>query len=366
MFITTSMPVGGAENLVVNLVRGLDREQFAPELCCLKERGPLGELLAAEIPVHSDLIRHKYDFRILGKLTRLFRERQIDALVTVGAGDKMFWGRLAAWRAGVPVVISALHSTGWPDGVGRLNRMLTPLTDAFIGVAKSHGRYLTEEENFPADKVFVIPNGVDTDQYVPNEAGDAVRRQLGISPTAPIVATVAALRPEKNHEMLLDAARLVINRMPEAHFLIVGDGPQRMSLEQRAIDLGIVHNVHFLGCRHDVPRILSAAHVFALTSHNEANPLSILEAMSAGVPVVATNVGSVCESVLPGQTGWLVPPGDVIEFANRTLHLLSSQPDRYRMSHAARQLVVDHASLNATVHGYERLIATLFDSKLSQ
>ena len=135
MFALTSMPVGGAETLLVNLIRRLDREQFLPELCCLKELGPLGEEMAEEVPTFSQLIGGKTDVRVLGRLAKLLAWRRIDALITVGAGDKMFWGRLAAWRAGVPVVASALHSTGWPDGVGRLNRLLTPITDAFIAVA---------------------------------------------------------------------------------------------------------------------------------------------------------------------------------------------------------------------------------------
>ena len=140
MFLVTSMPVGGAETLLVNLVRRMDRRRFAPEVVCLKERGPLGEELAEELPVHFGLTAGKWDLRVLWRLTNLMKQRRADAVVTVGAGDKMFWGRLAAHRAGVPVIASALHSTGWPDGVGRLNRRLTPITHAFIGVAKPHGR----------------------------------------------------------------------------------------------------------------------------------------------------------------------------------------------------------------------------------
>src|SRR5688572_22901172 len=144
MFMLTDMRIGGAETLTANVIRRLDRARFAPELCCLKERGILGDALADEIPVHANLLASKYDLRVGARLVRLLRHRQIDAVVTVGAGDKMFWGRLAAKRAGVPVIISALHSTGWPDGIGRLNRMLTPITDAFIAVAQAHGRFLIE------------------------------------------------------------------------------------------------------------------------------------------------------------------------------------------------------------------------------
>ena len=167
MFITTSMPMGGMETLLAELIRRLDRSRFEPELCCLKYLDVLGESLAEEIPVFTGLLKHKYDFAVLWRLKRLLRQRRIDAVVTVGAGDKMFWGRLAGRLAGVPVICSALHSTGWPDRVEFLNRLLAPLTDAFIGVAQTQGRHLAEKEGCPAAKVRVIPNGVDVEKFHP-------------------------------------------------------------------------------------------------------------------------------------------------------------------------------------------------------
>src|SRR5438067_13748494 len=110
MFVATQMTVGGEEVLLAQIIRRLDRARFAPELCCLKFRGELGEALEREVPVFAGLLSHKLDLRVLGRLTRLLRARKIDAVVTVGTGgDKMFWGRLAALRARVPVVISAIH-----------------------------------------------------------------------------------------------------------------------------------------------------------------------------------------------------------------------------------------------------------------
>jgi glycosyltransferase involved in cell wall biosynthesis len=360
MFIHTSMPIGGAETLTVEIVRRLDRRRFAPELCCLKELGPLGEQLAEKIPAHANLLSGKYDVRILPRLTKLLRERQIDAVIIVGAGDKMFWGRLAAKRAGVPVVVSALHSTGWPDGVGRLNRRLTPITDAFIAVAPSHGTFLREHERFPADKVKVIPNGVDTRRFSPTPDAHAVRRDLGISPTAPVVSIVAALRPEKNHELFLQAAARVVRVLPEARFLIVGEGGRRRALEELAGQLGLAGSVQFLGARGDVPRILTATDVFALTSHNEANPISILEAMSVGRPIVATDVGSIHEVVSNGTQGLLVPPGDPQAFAEGLLDLLHEPLRAREMGDAARERVVANWSLENTVCGYEQLIESLY------
>jgi glycosyltransferase involved in cell wall biosynthesis len=363
MFVNTSLEVGGAETLLVNLVRRMDRERFAPEICCLKDRGELGELLAAEVPVFSNLLRGKYDFRVLGRLARLFRARGIDAVVTVGAGDKMFWGRWAARRAQVPVIASALHSTGWPDGVGRLNRRLTPLTDMFIAVAEPHGRYLVEREGFPAEKVCVISNGVDVDRFRPRPADMRLRRQLGLPDDAPIAGILAALRPEKNHAMFLEVAARVRREIPAAHFLVIGDGLERPRLEQRAAELAIADRVHFLGTRPDVPELLGLLDVLLLTSLNEANPVSILEGLACGKPVVATRVGSVGETVLDGEVGYLVESGSTEAMARRVVELFRDRSLAAALGAAGRQHVVDHWSVERMVEGYEELLWRLYAEK---
>jgi glycosyltransferase involved in cell wall biosynthesis len=363
MFIITSMPVGGQETLLVDLIRGLDRRRCLPELCCLKEFGPLGEVLAAEIPAFSGLIGSKVDLRVFPRLVRLLRLRGIDAVVTVGAGDKMFWGRLAAKRAGVPVVLSALHTTGWPDGVGRLNRWLTPLTDGFLAVAQSHADYLVQTYGFPERKVFVIPNGVDTDRFRPARPSASLLESLGLAPQTPVVGIVAALRPEKNHALFLQAARLVRERVPGTVFLIVGDGPCRPALERLARQLGITGAVRFLGTRDDIDRILGLMNVFALTSDNEANPVSILEAMSSGLAVVATDVGSVAESVADGRTGFLSEPGDADQVAGAIARLLTQPELAKAMGRTGRRHVEQFASCRQMVEQYERLIEAIYAAK---
>jgi glycosyltransferase involved in cell wall biosynthesis len=364
MFMLTDMRIGGAEMLTANIIRRLDRARFAPELCCLKERGILGEALANEIPVHANVLAGKYDLRVWPRLVRLLRCRQIDAVITVGAGDKMFWGRLAARRVGLPVIVSALHSTGWPDGIGRLNRSLTPITDAFIAVAPSHGQFLIEHERFPSEKVVVVPNGVDTDRFAPIENVGSIRRGLGIGETDPVVGIVAALRPEKNHELFLEMARRVAQKLPATRFLVIGDGPRRQELELLTQRLGLSTKVIFLGSRDDVPRLLAAMNVFVLTSHIEANPVSILEAMSAGRPVVATNVGSVSEAVADNKTGFLVAPGDADALTKQVLELLHNPVRCRAMGAAGRKAVVAQWSIECMVRGYEQLIETISARKL--
>jgi glycosyltransferase involved in cell wall biosynthesis len=304
--------------------------------------------------------------RILPRLIRLMRRRKIDAVITVGAGDKMFWGRIAAHLSGVPVIASALHSTGWPDGVGRLNRCLTGITDAFIAVADSHGQFLSEFERFPADKVHVIRNGVDCQRFAPSATyRNEVRQQLGLGNATPLAGIVAALRPEKNHTMLLHAAERLRAIHPELRWLIVGDGPERERLQSIADELEIGDRVHFMGTRSDTERILAALDLFVLCSLNEASPVSILEALACGVPVVSTDVGSVNETILEGTTGRLVPSGDVEAFSAAVHAVLAHPRQGSEMGMAGRAHVLRTGSLQSMVAGYQELITGLYDAQIA-
>lgn len=357
LFLITSLEVGGAETLLVNMMRQFDPCRIVPQVACLKQAGALGEQVASEFEIHSQLIAGKYDARVLGRLKRLMKEQKVDAVVTVGAGDKMFWGRLAARQARIPVTLSALHSTGWPDGVGRLNRLLTPITDGFIAVAEAHREYLIAQENFPKSKVFLIPNGVDTDRFVfDSEQRIHWREKHGIPLDSPVCGIVAALREEKNHELFLQLCESVTREIPNAHYLIIGDGERRSVIESIRDGLACRDRVHVLGNSYDIPAALSAMDLFALTSRNEASPVSILEAMAVGIPVVAPNVGSISQAVDDGVTGFLVTAGDCSDSHRRWCQLLSDPALRAKFGAAGRRRVLDYGSLQAMTEGYTRLI----------
>jgi len=365
LFAINNLQVGGAEMLTFELLRRLDRERFAPELACMREAGTLGEILAETVPVHTHLSAHKFDLRVLYKLTRLLRQGRFDALVTVGAGDRMFWGRLAAALARTPVIVSALHSTGWPDAINRPNRWLTPLTNAFVGCAAPHARYLIEVEKLPPERVHWIPNGVDTQKFCPRTPPADLRARLGLRPDSRLVGITAQLRPEKNHELFLAMAALILRSRPEVEFVLIGHGPRLDELTAMARDLGIAGNVHFLGARSDVPQILPLLDVFVLCSKIEANPVSILEAQACGVPVVATRVGSIPETVIDGKTGLLASPGSAAELAAGVLRLLNDEPTRAKLGAAARENVLHNWSLDRMVCGYEELLTRLYAERLA-
>lgn len=363
MFVNTSLPFGGAETQQLALVRRLNRQRFAPEVCCLKARGPLASRLPEDVPIFEKQLKGKFDVSVIWRLRNLFRARGIQAVVIYGAGDKMFWGRIAARLARVPVVVSSLHCTGWPDAVGRLNRLLTPLTDAFVGVARSHGRFLIEHERFPADRVKVIPNGVDTERFRPLPGRAEIRHELGLAADTPLVGIVARLSYEKNHRLFLDVASRVRRAVPDTHFLIVGEGPLQAELESQAKILGLAPCVHFLGVRHDIPEILAELNVFTLASRMEASPMSILEALSCETPVVATRVGSVPDTILHEETGFLVASEDAEAMTEYIVRLLGDAELSKRIGTAGRTHVVRNNSLELMVAGYEKLIADLLAKK---
>ena len=360
MFVHTEVVVGGAETLLLEIIRNMDRERFEPELCCLKQLAELGEVIAKEVPSHVGLLQHKFDYKVLGRLTDLLRDRKTDAVVTIGTGgDRMFWGRLAAWRANVPVILSSLHATGYPMKVERINRMLAPITDGFIGCAPTHSKFLVAGEGCPRNKVFTVWNGVDVDRFRLRERAQ-MRGRLDIPNDIPVAGIVAALRPEKKHLMLVDAWADVVQRLPDALLLIVGDGVERQSIEQRVNELGLSNNVRLLGTRHDVPEVLSAMDLKVLSSGMEANPASTLEAGACGLPVVAPAVGSLPDTVIEGETGLLVEPNNAVALSDAIVKILSLADRGRSMGQAAHDLVRDRFSMEVLVGGYECLIDGLY------
>ncbi len=365
MFVHTELLLGGAETLLLELIQHLDRQRFSPRIALLQRPGPLGETAAEQVPVTTGWLKHKYDGRVVHRLARHMRQTKTDAVITVGTGgDRMFWGRLAAWRAGVPVILSAIHSTGYPHGIERANRWLTPITDGFIGCARQHANYLVEHEHCPKNKVYTVYNGVDVTRFQPRDRR-VVRAELGWDAEIPIAGIVAALRPEKQHRLLMEAWADVVHDLPDAKLIVVGDGDERRSIEAAVGRLKIGRSVELLGRRDDVESILPALDVMVLSSKMEANPASTLEASAAGVAVIAPEVGSLSETIVPHRTGLLYPGSDRTELAAALLRVLGDRAWAAELGLAGREFVEQRFSLQVMVGGYERLIEGLYDASLT-
>jgi glycosyltransferase involved in cell wall biosynthesis len=252
---------------------------------------------------------------------------------------------------------------GLPDKFEPSNRMLSGITDAFIAVAHKQKTYLAKSEGFPAGKIHVIHNGVDLDRFTPAEADPGLRASLGVPGDAPLAGLVAYLRPEKNIETFLRAAAIVRERIPDAHFVVVGDGPERKKLESLTDELQIRDAVHFAGLCPDVREWVRAIDVLLLTSICEAFPVSLLEAMACGKPVIATGVGAIPEMIVPGQTGFLTRPRDHAGVADAICNLLRDPAAAHAMGRRGRRKVEDHFSLDSMVRGYKDLFLRQLQKK---
>ena len=224
--------------------------------------------------------------------------------------------------------------------------------------------FLIDFEKFPSAKVRLVPNGVDTDRFVFNPTSrNQWRQRFSIPDNSPVCGIVAALRPEKNHELFIEVANRVGERLPDAHFLIVGEGQQRELMESLIAQKSCGDRIHMAGNSHDIPGALSAMDLFALTSHNEASPVSILEAMSISLPIVAPSVGSIDQAVIEGETGYLADAGDEDRFVELWTKLMSDRQLRSKFGERGRRHVLQYGSLESMTDGYTELVEELFQRK---
>lgn len=274
------------------------------------------------------------------------------------------WGTLLGRLARVPVIVA--HEQSWasarssrtgPFVRSTLDREVVARgADVFIAVSEADRRRMIELEGIDPRRLRVIPNAV----AAPVPRGHDVRAELGIAASAPVVVTVCQLRPEKAVEVLVEAAAILRRSEPDARVLVAGDGSERVFLQSRIDALGLADTVVLLGTRRDVPDVLAAADVAVCCSDFEGTPLSVMEYMGAGKPVVATRVGGLPEVVEDGLQGLLVQPRDPAALAEALARLLGDSSLRQRLGEAARTRQRTRFDLDATVRQIEDLYDQLF------
>jgi sugar transferase (PEP-CTERM/EpsH1 system associated) len=245
----------------------------------------------------------------------------------------------------------------------RLRRLLHPCVDRFVAVSEDLGRWVVGTVGVPPRKVQVIANGVDTERFRDDRRIDA-RRALGLDDREFVVGSVGRLDPVKDYPTLLEAFAALGGRDPSPLLFLVGDGPQRSALEAQVVNSGLTGRVQLLGERDDVSTVLAALDVFVLPSIAEGMSNVILEAMSSGLPVVATAVGGNPELVLDGSTGRLVPPRSPGLLA-AALGSYLAEPSLLRLhGKAGRERVLAHFSLDRMVSAYRDLYRGLLPGSL--
>ena len=241
-----------------------------------------------------------------------------------------------------------------------LDRALMPLSDTVVAVSQGQAEYLRDEMGIPPERITVIYNGIDASAFGERKEGQersGALRALGVPAESPVVVIVAALRPEKNHELLLNALSLCRCDFPP-NLLIIGEGVEESRLRLAVQSKGLTERVFWLGLRSDIPHLLSLADVLVLSSSPvvETFPLCVLEAMAASLPVISTRVGSLGEMVVEGESGFLTPPGDAEALA-RALETVLNSPERaLAMGVAGRQRVLRNFNRRSMVEKTARLL----------
>jgi len=280
-------------------------------------------------------------------LIRILRAHSPD-LVHVHKYKDGVLGTMAARIAGVPLVVRTMHGLaeplqGWTHLKSRLYEALDRLTlqhfvDLIIAVSQRMTQTLWESGYLPT-MVTCIQNGLDLRHVQPTRAREETRRGLGVEPDSFVIGTVGRLSAVKGHTHLLAAAKQIVNRAGDARFVLVGDGPLRGELQAKAAQLQIADACRFAGARRDVYDVVSAMDVFVLPSLNEGIPMSLLEAMTLGRPVVASAVGGIPEVIDHRVNGLLVEPGDERGLANACLELTRDRQLATTLGACARQTI---------------------------
>jgi glycosyltransferase involved in cell wall biosynthesis len=355
---------GGSEQVALQLLAGLDRDRWSPLLMYHPEPG-LARLAdgARAAGIASYVVPRVTDANLVLRLPGLLRA--VGATRPAVFHAHLNWplackfGLVAAGFRRVPAVVATAHL--FVERLMNRNvrfqiRAVAKMVHRYLPVSRHVRDRLISEVGLPEAKLRVVPNGIDPAPFAlaPDRS---LRESLTAQGNRPLVFTAARLTPQKGLDVLLSAAALV----PEATFVIAGDGPERTGLEARARALDLAHRVSFLGDRKDIGALLAVCDVFVLPSRFEGLPISVLEAMAAAKPVVATRVGGTDEVVVDGETGVLVPSGDPESLAT-ALRLMLEDPARARrFGEAGRKRLGAQFSAETMVSSvtavYEELLA---------
>ncbi len=340
MYVVGNSVIGGAENHVITLVTALRQMDIGVSVVCPRP-GPLVDALTA-LGVQPHLIEmvrpapnDEYELSLpaLGELAALM-ERLDPHVVHSHLYPAFLHASLAGQLSRIPALLTTAHTLVVRPG----DAVLTRLTDTRVIAVSQAAKRLLVQGGVSSRAITVIPNGIEPRYFEDESASAAVaRRELGIPDGSPVIGTIARLSAEKGHRELLQIARAVLDRKPEATFLIVGTGPLADELQSEAAKLGIANRVIFTGARRDVTTLNHLIDVFLLPSHEEALPLAVVEAMAAARPIVASNVGGVPEVVVDGETGRMFDPDDRAGFVEAVVQLIERPELRRQYGERGRQ-----------------------------
>jgi glycosyltransferase involved in cell wall biosynthesis len=342
VYIVEDLEIGGLERVIASIALGLDRTKYEVAVWCLVRGGEIAEELIGKGVWVRILAMHSYHnpFQIVA-LSRAIRKSKMDIIHTHGYFGSTL-GRLAAIVAKTPIIIAHVHSTYY--GLKRrhllIEKLLSIFTDRIVCVSQAVRRFVVEVEGIEQKKTSLVYNGVlEPSPREVDSDNNITRKSLGFEEKDIVVVTVASLTRHKGHQVLIDAAGVVLKRHGNVRFLIVGDGPLRNELESYVKEMGLSSKVVFAGQRKDVFPFLKLADLFALASNErEGLGIALIEAMAEGLPVIGTRLGGIPEVIDDRVNGLLVTPGSSHELADALEGLIMDKALREKMGKNGRQI----------------------------
>lgn len=368
IYIINSLYSGGAQMMLYRLLQGLDRRRFDPEVIVLLDlEGPIRrQIEELNIPVRVLKIKSKFDIAQLFRLAGMIREVQPDILHTqLFASDII--GRLLGRFVRVPVVITSIRNSYYGGPFRDLALRLTErFADRTTIVSEEAAKQFIARRVVPAAKLHVIHNGLDPESFkvgLSREQKLELRNNLGLPIKGILLLCVGSLTDQKGYPDLIRAFQLISGKWPAAKLVIAGGGPLKNVLATRIAELKLNDRIMMIGRSDQVPSLMAAADLFILSSLWEGLPGVVMEAMAAGLPVVATAVGGSPELVVEGVTGFLAPAGAPEQFTLMLEKTLSMpEEERRRMGQEGRLRVEEHFNVTRMVKSYE----TLYDECLHE
>lgn len=355
LYLNHCMAMGGIENMIVDFTRLLPADEFEPHVAVFEGGGSLeAALKERHVPVHW---LDKHEGIDLGLVFRLRRLLQNQGFQVVHSNNYSAWLYACVASRGLRRLTHVHTEHSGVDSFRRrytAERWLSRFTTHVVAVSKHVHDVMIDEIGISPQRVRLIYNGVDTMRFCPSPQGrESMRRNLQIPPDVVVIGIVARLARIKNHEILIRAyAKLHAAPGKKTRLVIVGDGPERAGLEEMSRQFGISADVLFLGERRDTPELLNAFDIYILPSLSEGMNLTLLEAMGAGLPVVASRVGGNVEIVEDGNTGYLFPSGNVDALSELFGRLVSEPERRARMGQSGRERVLRQFDQRAMMQHY--------------